>query len=94
MRWILFDVDVNHVHDHDDDDDDYYYYRFNVNVKAPINIGSVEGTVHWDFWIYFYISLWFLGIFIFIITKICSLTVKLLLKEPSSRILYSVSIFL
>ena len=50
MRRILFDVDVD-----DDDDDDYYYYRFNVNVKAPIDIGTVEGTVH--------ISLWFLGIF-------------------------------
>lgn len=41
MRRILFDVDV--------DDDDYYYHRFNVNVKAPIDIGTVEGTVHWDF---------------------------------------------
>ena len=48
MRRILFDVDVD---DDDDDDDDYYYYRFNVNVKAPIDIGTVEGTVH--------ISLWF-----------------------------------
>ena len=45
MRRILFDVDV----DDDDDDDDYYYHRFNVNVKAPIDIGTVEGTVHWDF---------------------------------------------
>ena len=49
MRWILFD-DVDDVHDDDDDDDNYYYYRFNVNVKAPIDIGTVEGTVHWDFW--------------------------------------------
>ena len=47
MRRILFDVDVDDVHD--DDDDDYYYYRFNVKVKAPIDIGTVEGTVHWDF---------------------------------------------
>ena len=48
MRRILFDVDVDH-----DDDDDYYYHRFNVNVKAPIDIGTVEGTVHWDFWFIF-----------------------------------------
>ena len=51
MRRILFDVDVDDVHD--DDDDDYYYYRFNVNVKAPIDTGTVGGTVHWDFWFIF-----------------------------------------
>jgi len=60
---------------------------------------------HWHYWncwrncslgllIHFYISLWFVGIFIFSITKICTLTLKLLLNEPSSRILDSVSIFL
>ena len=31
---------------------------------------------------------------VFSVTKICTLTLKLLLKEPSSRILDSVSIFL
>ena len=51
MRRILFDVDVDDVHD--DDDDYYYYYRFNVNVKAPIDTGTVGGTVHWDFWFIF-----------------------------------------
>ena len=42
---------MDDVHDVHDDDDDYYFYRFNV--KAPIDIGTVEGTVHWDFWFIF-----------------------------------------